>query len=320
MVAMTIFAINDHLQITHDVKLRPALGVTNSYIFEMDMTFHKLSCDEVQFDVSNSVDVQVELDVDLSQQTVRKDESGQVIEEPYERPGSDTCLPCGPAGAPGQCCNTCQQLRKTIRKSHNREAFKHVRDFPQCQQGCRTQIKARARPGEGSVRLFPGKKEERPDGAVRYTFDQEDLQTWGWDPSHTIHKFAFVDGNRVSNGKSQLPPQFVKNTADINAYRYVIDVIPSYTMDSQGNESVKSVNSVSLQKMFDTKVPGFNIKYHFEGFEFSNRHFYPGWASLFKTVIWIIGGGTALMNLLYSLIFSLRSKGESSPNVSEVEM
>lgn len=164
---------------------------------------------------------------EVSEKVIEKLEEREEEEE-EEEGAKSKCGDCYGAGEEGQCCNTCEEVKKAYKRKG--WSLNDVSKIRQCQleidddgEGCNIHGKVALSSGGGNFHLAPG----------RAALDSHDLETLNvfdmlldsfheWNVSHTIHKLRF--GDEYPQGVYQLDKEKRTITDGYGMYQYYFQV------------------------------------------------------------------------------------------------
>lgn len=164
-----------------------------------------------------------------------------------------TCMTCyGAEDVPGQCCNTCEQVREAYHKKG--WAFTGTSNVEQCKhdeylesiteqkgEGCRMWGSLHVNKVAGNFHFAPGKSYQQGGMHVH------DIAPFGGatlDFTHTIHKLSFGEPypgmkNPMDGVKSKKPPPNPTGEPHAGMYQYFVKVVPT-TYRYLSNKTVSS--------------------------------------------------------------------------------
>lgn len=302
-------------------------------IINMDISFYKLKCSEVAVD---AVDYNGEQQIDVEHEILKlsRGESGQDLGM-YKMQGAlgdnegETYLPPGYCGScygaeqrEGQCCNTCEQLKRSYRRFGRSESLAST--SPQCVReskygtlaeefGCRVRGSLKVNKMEGNFHIAAGYSHSQSHSDHTHHVHHINLTTIdSYDMSHHIHHLSF--GSVLYPGQ-ELPLDNTDYIADgLGSLAYYIQLVPTqYTLWS-GATAV--TNQFSYYKHFtpvDTskghyKLPGVFFKYEFFPMRINYVEQSKSWIQFLIRVFAIIGGLYAILNICVTLVNAITGK------------
>lgn len=155
---------------------------------------------------------------------------GQIAEDDVEDDDHEECGSCYGAGEEGECCNTCDDVRRAYKRRG--WILKDTKEIKQCKkerattkdesgEGCNVHGVVALSSGGGNLHLAPG-KEFGSETSGNNLFDMLLQSFQQWNVSHTINKIRF--GPEYPAAVYQLDHQS-RNVGDLSAmYQYYFQV------------------------------------------------------------------------------------------------
>ncbi|OQS00917.1 golgi family protein [Achlya hypogyna] len=239
---------------------------------------------------------------------------------------AESCGNCYGAGEPGECCNTCQDVKNAyIRRNW---ALPSLHNVVQCMnddleailkgeinEGCRIS-------GHLDVAKVAGKFYFAPSKIFQSGYliadDVLDSTFKVFDNSHTIHMLTF--GQEYPNMKNPLNKR-VKHlgAGKRGAYQYFLKVVSTDYSFLNGAEIVSNQYSATEHFLQMTPtgqkgLPGITFAYEFSPIKFRIEQTQKGWLQFLTSVCAIVGGVFTVMGLVDAAMYNLvSSKRKSAP-------
>lgn len=239
-----------------------------------------------------------------------------------ETRGADYCASCYGAGEEGECCNTCDD----VKRAYNLKGWV-LRDLEQVEQckdemanvvekgeGCNIHGIVALSSGGGNLHLAPG-HEVNAEAAGEITIFDLMMRTFEqWNVSHTVHKIRFgeefpseMDGkNRYQLDNAE------RNIADgYGMYQYYFQVVPTQYRYLNGTTIQTNQYSVTEHLRHVTPGSGRGLPGVFFFYEVSPLHviieerYMKGWIAFFTSVCAVVGGVVTVMGMVDHMLFSV---------------
>lgn len=313
-----------------------------------NITFPRLDCslvnldamddsDEHQLKTSNSVIEKVRLEKDGSVHPEVSDaklggtlNSKEDIEKMEMKPKArdSECGSCYGAGEPGECCNTCDDIRNAYKKKG--WAFKASDHVKLCVQegvqkgledglGCNINGRFELAKVGGNVHFAPSDSLSHSrmstSELVRFAMTKVDL-------SHKINSFSFgdhipgVEYPLAGVEKNMAETRKKHNLTDEQSgiYQYYIKVVPTEYTDWWGSTTLTNQYAVtthfrSIDQLASNNVPGLFFYFELSAIRMKVKELNSSVAHLLTSLMAIIGGVFAVLGLLDSMLDSVLNKG-----------
>lgn len=233
-----------------------------------------------------------------------------------EKEEEDGCGSCYGAGEEGECCNTCDDVKRAY--SVKGWVLANVEDIAQCKnqwlskdedgEGCNVHGKVALSTGGGNLHLAPSRQLEKIGNKQEKTtiFDFF-LRTFEeFNVSHTIHKLRF--GEEYPGHVHQLDNE-IRDVDVYGMYQYYIQVVPTvyrylngttiHTNQFSVTEHLRKVNPGSGRGL-----PGVFFFYDVSSLHVEIEEYRRGWVQFFTSVCAIVGGVVTIMGMLDQFLYS----------------
>jgi len=230
------------------------------------------------------------------------------------------CGSCYGAGDEGECCNTCDDVKRTyMRKGWQlpeieiKQCANEMRISDEDGEGCNVHGKVALSSGGGNLHIAPGHSLENFGhhntlnilDLIQNTFEQFNV-------SHTINKLRF--GEQYPGGTYQLDGA-LRMIDDLHGmYQYYTQVVPTKYTYLDGSQLQTFQFSVTEHMRHLTPgggrgVPGLYIFYEVAPLHVDIEEYRHGWIRFFTSVCAIVGGVFTVMGAMDKIIFTAQ-KGE----------
>lgn len=255
------------------------------------------------------------------------DEEGIVEAAETTTKKTDECGSCYGAGEEGECCDTCEDVKRVYKRrgwvlrdvhtiqvcADEETAEKASQLSDQTGEGCNVHGKVALSTGGGNLHIAPG----RDAASQGFSILDILLQSFQeWNVTHTIHKIRFGEEHPGSatyqlDGETRV----IKDTYGM--YQYYFQIVP--TTYRFFNGTLLHTNQYSVMEHLRHVDPGSNrgLPGVFFFYEVSPLHIYieegynKGWIAFFTSVCAIVGGVVTVMGLLDQFLFSIFRKDTS---------
>lgn len=232
-----------------------------------------------------------------------------------------TCGSCYGAGEEGECCNTCDDVKRAYqRKGWHFEKNMKVK---QCQttvgskemegEGCNVHGKVALSSGGGNLHLAPGHDlenfgEEQVFDSLQ-DFINQSFETFN--VSHTVNKLRF--GDEYPGDIHQLDGSARMVQDAYGMYQYYVQIVPTEYRFLNGTKIQSNQYSVTehmrhVSPGSNRGLPGVFFFYEVSPLHVQIEEYRHGWIRFFTSVAAVVGGVFSTMSLMDSYIFS-RSVG-----------
>lgn len=252
----------------------------------VNITFPALPCEWISLDAMDvSGDVQLEVDHDVYKR--RLDTNGVPMSEgekhaigPQKKStdGTDACGSCYGAGEEGECCNTCEEVRKAYRRKG--WALTSPDSVEQCMkegyseklleqegEGCHVYGVLQVNKVAGNFHLAPGRSFQQ---GSQHVHDLSPFTDRTFDLSHTIDHLSFgvdyPDRKNPLDGVKVVQRGYDNPLGQHGMYQYFLKIVPTTYQES--DQVVLSTNQYSVTEHFkpipemtNTNVPGLYFFY-----------------------------------------------------------
>ncbi|CAJ1929113.1 unnamed protein product [Cylindrotheca closterium] len=252
--------------------------------------------------------------------------------EDDESSDEEECGSCYGAGEEDECCNTCEDVKRTYQKKGWQ--LKDIKNVKQCQhevkkgneegEGCNVHGLVALDSGGGNFHLAPSR--EMTDAISDESGGAKDMNEWfntmihrafeNWNVTHTMHHIRF--GDSYPGHVHQLDGKTRAITDGHGMYQYYFKIVPTRYIFLNG--TTIQTNQYSVTEHLRHVNPGSSrgLPGIFFFYEVSPLHveivegYRKGWVAFFTSVCAIIGGVVTTMGMLDQFLYSRR--GASSTN------
>jgi len=243
------------------------------------------------------------------------------IEDMSEVDDEDACGTCYGAGEEGECCNTCDDVKRVYQRkgwmlddiTKVKQCSKEKISDEEKGEGCNIHGMVALSSGGGNLHISPGRGLERfghEDKMSIMDFMMDTFETFN--VSHTINKLRF--GTQYPGGVYQLDGEtrIVQDT--FGMYQYYVSVVPTAYKYLIGNTLQTFQFSVTEHLRHVNPGGGRGLPGVFFFYEVSPLHvditeYCHGWIRFFTSICAIIGGVFTFMGMADKWIYSMY-KGE----------
>eukprot|EP00588_Corethron_pennatum_P010314 CAMPEP_0194279710 /NCGR_PEP_ID=MMETSP0169-20130528/14077_1 /TAXON_ID=218684 /ORGANISM="Corethron pennatum, Strain L29A3" /LENGTH=407 /DNA_ID=CAMNT_0039024165 /DNA_START=118 /DNA_END=1341 /DNA_ORIENTATION=- len=239
----------------------------------------------------------------------------------------DFCGDCYGAAADGECCNTCDDVKRMYRAAGWK--LPNIADIAQCKnevrakdevgEGCRIEGTVQLASTGGNLHIAPGRETEDIGGG-NGKFSISDLLGLAFEQynvTHTINKLHF--GPEFPGGVRQLDGQ-IRNVGDSHGmYQYYIQIIPTEYVGLDGTRILTNQMSVTehmriVKPGSGRGLPGVFFFYEVSPFHVVFEETRRGWTRFFTSVCAVVGGVYTVLQMIDKAWY-LWSKGGSAANL-----
>uniref|UniRef100_A0A7S0GAV9 Endoplasmic reticulum vesicle transporter C-terminal domain-containing protein n=1 Tax=Proboscia inermis TaxID=420281 RepID=A0A7S0GAV9_9STRA len=232
------------------------------------------------------------------------------------------CGPCYGAGEDGECCNTCDDIKRAYRRAGWQ--VKDIEKMPVCyhqaasvdeeNEGCNVHGIVALSTGGGNLHLAPNREMEKFGTHKQFSFIDMLLNTFeSFNVSHTVNMLHF--GEEIpGNSGSQLDGQ-VRNIKDAyGMYQYYITIVPTMYKFLDGRVTETNQFHVTEHMRHVNPGSGRGLPGVFFFYEFSPLHVVfeesrRGWTHFFTGVCAAVGGVFTVMGIFDRIIFGAGKGG-----------
>uniref|UniRef100_K3W884 Endoplasmic reticulum vesicle transporter C-terminal domain-containing protein n=1 Tax=Globisporangium ultimum (strain ATCC 200006 / CBS 805.95 / DAOM BR144) TaxID=431595 RepID=K3W884_GLOUD len=304
-----------------------------------DIEFPRMPCAIVAVETSDMSGA-IQIDIIHNIEKVAIDYRGQVLKESVtERMGgaltnhtdlhdaSDkpACGSCYAAGAEGQCCNTCDEVKAayasknwqmpslhTVSQCQEAEVEKILRG--EVKEGCRIKGSLLVSKVAGKIYFAPSKYFRNGYLSAR---DLVDATFKVFDTSHKIESLSF--GESFPDMKNPLDKRYkILNDDTRGSYQYFLKVVPTeYSFLSQlrivTNQFSATEHFHELTPTSEKGLPMVSFSYSFSPIMFRIEEYRKGLLQFLTSVCAIVGGVFTIMGIMDSLAFAVLNKSSNAP-------
>lgn len=254
------------------------------------------------------------------------EEEGKIREDfgKEEEVDEDKCESCYGAGEEGECCNTCEDVRRAY-KRRGWVLRTDITDVLQCKhelggrglageaeaedEGCNVHGVVALSTGGGNLHLAPGRDAASGGMSILDALMQSFLQ---WNVSHVVHKIRFGPEYPAAIYQLDGENRMIEDMSGM--YQYYFQVVP--TLYKFQNGTSIQTNQYSVTEHLRHINPGSNrgLPGVFFFYEVSPLHveivegYRKGWIAFFTSVCAIVGGVVTVMGMLDQFLFSNKNK------------
>lgn len=304
----------------HRIKINPDDG-HKTYIgskskLEMGSSLLK------ETDLMNIIEVEGKV---IERKLNEEDEEDNSIEKTMndgeESSGEEKCGSCYGAGDEGECCDTCEDVKRVYKRKgwvlrdvhtiqtcideENAEKASSITD--QAGEGCNIHGIVALSTGGGNLHIAPGRDNIQTGFSIIDILFQSFQE---WNVTHTIHKVRF---GKEHPGSSMYQLDNINKTILDTAgmYQYYFQIVP--TSYQYLNGTILYTNQYNVLEHLRHITPGSNrgLPGVFFFYEVSPLHIYveetyhKGYIAFFTSVCAIIGGVVTLMGIIDQILFRL---------------
>jgi len=247
---------------------------------------------------------------------------GEEVEEADIDVPAEECGSCFGAGEEGECCDTCDDVKRAYKRKGWVLRASQQKEIPQCKQmltsadekdeGCNVHGRIALSTGGGNVHLAPSRDLENSPDATNFfsvflqTFEQFNV-------SHTVKKIRF--GDEFPGHIHQLDGEERVIEDGYGMYQYYIQVVPTLYKWLNGTEMQTNQYSVTEHMRHVTPGSGRGLPGVFFFYEVSPLHveieeYKRGWVSFFTSVAAIVGGVITFMGMIDKYMFMTTAKSK----------
>jgi len=237
---------------------------------------------------------------------------------------STTCLSCYGAGEEGECCNTCDDVKRAYKLKGWHIA--KTQDIVQCEkerkikeaegEGCNVHGLVALDSGGGSFHLAPGRSYESQDPSdISAIFNMLMSAFEQFNVTHTINKIRF--GEEFLGNKNQLDGETRVIADGYGMYQYYFKIVPTLVKFKNGTSISTNQYSVTEHLRHVNPGGGRGLPGVFLFYEISPLHveivedYRKGYIAFFTSVCAIVGGVVTTMGLLDQLLYSQNLRGSN---------
>lgn len=299
-----------------------------------DVDFPKMPCSIIAVEKSDMSGA-VQHDILNNIEKIALDHSGRPIKEGvrdsmggaltnhtdlHEVTEKPLCGPCYSAGEPGQCCNTCDDVKAAYAKKNWHLPSLHT--ISQCQEaeiervlrgevqeGCRIKGFLLVNKVAGKVYFAPSKYFRNGYLSAK---DLVDATFRAFDTSHKVNSFSF--GESFPTMKNPLDKrEKLLSESSRGSFQYFLKVVPTEYSYLNGNRILTNQYSVTehfkeLTPLSEKGLPMVTLAYSFSPIMFRIEEVRKGFLQFLTSVCAIVGGVFTIMGVLDSLAFSFLNK------------
>mmetsp|Transcript_6945 Transcript_6945/g.14291 ORF Transcript_6945/g.14291 Transcript_6945/m.14291 type:complete len:411 (+) Transcript_6945:81-1313(+) len=257
---------------------------------------------------------QLEETLDKLEDQINQHEAEKDDDDEYQ----ETCESCYGAGDEGECCNTCDDVKRAYKrkgwhlsnpndiKQCSRELTSQVSDEG---EGCNVHGVIALDSGGGSFHLAPGRDHSTSDMSditsvfelLMSTFEQFNV-------THQVHKIRF--GDEYPGSANQLDGESRVIVDGYGMYQYYFKIVPTLVKFRNGTSIQTNQYSVTEHMRHVNPGSGRGLPGVFFFYEISPLHveivegYRKGYIAFFTSVCAIVGGVVTTMGLLDQLLYS----------------
>lgn len=329
---------------------------------EFDVTFPSVSCALLSIDSNDPMGQpqSMHIDVDHRVWKHRVDKDGKLIgkkskfelgntlqeekhledfakerqmefKEDKEKPQDDNYYPeencgsCYGAGEDGECCNTCDDVKRAYQKKG--WLFQTNMEVKQCHkekgstdmngEGCNVHGKVALSSGGGNLHLAPGHEMENFGKEQVFTnladFIAQAFETFN--VSHTVNKLRF--GEEYPGDIHQLDGAEKMVQDAYGMYQYYVQIVPTEYRFLNGTKIQTNQYSVTehmrhVSPGSNKGLPGVFFFYEVSPLHVEIQEYCHGWIRFFTSVAAVVGGVFSTMSIMDSYVFSRTTGPELS--------
>lgn len=294
----------------------------------INMSIPHMPCDWLSIDAMDvSGEVQLEVDHDIYKR--RLDSSGKVLAIPErhevgpEKPNTDGTLECGScfgAGEEGECCNTCEEVRKAYRRKG--WALTTPDSVEQCKregyaeklletdgEGCNIYGALLVNKVAGNFHLAPGRSFQQ--GAA-HVHDLTPFTGRTFDLTHTVHSLSFGEPypgmHNPLDGAHVLQRGYENPLGQHGMYQYFLKVVPTTYTDLRNQSLATNQYSVNehfkpIPEMTNTNVPGIFFYYDLSPIKVVKKERRTPFVEFVTSTCAIVGGVFTISGIVDALIY-----------------
>jgi hypothetical protein len=225
------------------------------------------------------------------------------------------CGSCYGAGEEGECCDTCDDVKRAyVRKGWTLTDFHEIK---QCQnqvpakeqegEGCTVHGKVALSTGGGNLHLTPNRGLESYGSEESMSILDVFLRTFeAFNVSHTIHRLRF--GQEYPGAVHQLDGQERYLQDSYGMYQYYIQVVPTTYKYLDGR--VLQTNQFSVTEHMrhvspgsQRGLPGVFFFYEVSALHVVIEEYRRGWVAFFTSVAAIVGGVVSIMGMIDQVLY-----------------
>jgi hypothetical protein len=246
------------------------------------------------------------------------------MEDSDEEEESDDCGSCYGAGEEGDCCNSCDD----VKRAYNRKGW-HLENLDaivQCKsqkavvedegEGCNVHGLVALDSGGGSFHLAPGRSDDSSlPGEVSSIFEMLFRTFEQFNVTHTIHKIRF--GTDYPGNVNQLDGETRVISDGYGMYQYYFKIVPTMYQFKNGTTLLTNQYSVTEHLRHVNPGGGRGLPGVFFFYEISPLHVEvveshrKGYIAFFTSVCAIVGGVVTSLGLVDQLLYSRNGAGSN---------
>uniref|UniRef100_A0A7S4IKK9 Endoplasmic reticulum vesicle transporter C-terminal domain-containing protein n=1 Tax=Odontella aurita TaxID=265563 RepID=A0A7S4IKK9_9STRA len=249
-----------------------------------------------------------------------EDEKEEVEGTASDSSDEDECGDCYGAGEEGECCNTCDDVKRAYQRrswhidlAKVKQCRKDVKSADEEGEGCNVHGTVALSTGGGNLHLAPGrglekfgKEKQDADFVTSLTeFIEEAFETFN--VSHTVNRIRF--GQEYPGDLHQLDGQKRIVEDDYGMYQYYVQVVPTVYRKLDGTEIATNQYSVTEHMRHVTPgsgrgLPGVFIFYEVSALHVEMEEYRRGWIRFLTSVCAAVGGVFTVMGMADRAIFA----------------
>jgi len=235
----------------------------------------------------------------------------------------ESCGSCYGAGDEGECCNTCDDVKRVYQRKGWFFDNKTKKDIKQCEkekrgsdekgEGCNVHGIVALSSGGGDLHLAPGHGLENFGREVTFS-SLSDLMTQAFDSfnvSHTVNKLRF--GEEFPGHVFQLDgqPRMIEDAYGM--YQYYIKIVPTLFKFLNGTTIQTNQYSVTehmrhVSPSSNRGLPGVYFFYEVSALHVEIEEYRHGWVRFLTSIAAVIGGVFSAMGAADSYMFSTMNR------------
>ena len=232
-------------------------------------------------------------------------------------PDEEECGSCYGAGDEGECCNTCDDVKRAYQRKG--WLFEKNMDIKQCRkvkkssemvnEGCNVHGIVALSSGGGNLHLAPSRELENFGKEQVFTsltdFITQAFETFN--VSHTVNKLRF--GQEFPGDIYQLDGQERMIEDAYGMYQYYVQIVPTKYVFLNGTTIQTNQYSVTehmrhVSPGSNKGLPGVFFFYEVSPLHVEIEEYYDGWVKFLTSVAAVIGGVVSTMTLFDNYLFS----------------
>lgn len=260
--------------------------------------------------------------------TTRQQQREEELQEKKEQEDEVLCGDCYGAGNEGECCNTCDDVKRAYMRKKWR--IPDIEKVQQCQkkisynpidelqkeEGCNVHGIIALSTGGGDFHIAPGHSLEYFGNEEHITFEQMIMSVFEtFNCSHTIHKLHF--GQDFPNNINQLDGQSRNVKDDYAMHQYYIQIVPTLYKFLNGTSIQTNQFSVTEHQRLIYPGIGRGLPGVFFFYEISSLHVELvekrlGWVRFLTSICAVVGGAFSVMMFADKFIYDASKAFPSS--------